>query len=388
MARIPKLDSAGRFLAADVNAQIDARTKATMRADLPALADELKIGASEVLVTTAALSVTEPGDFLADVATTLTLPDASTVTLMAGEVAAVRHFAGAWRVFTATPGAVVKDETAPTAGTLTVTVAPTTATLTVTGALDDTALHTLPYAYSKDAGATWTGWTDAATYQYTGLAQQTSYAFRHKVRDAAGNERVGATVTKSTTKVPVFAVVGKDTYTAADGANLAGRTTEVGGFTTVGSGTILNNRIEQGRVTTTINSGFPAPAATNKNPTRATVSYNVGTYTGSRVKLEVWANTAGTNSTAFAIAPDGKVAFIPYSSPNWTVAWEGGTAPTVALTGTMSLEVDPTQGSGSFTVNGTKVATISGPTTHIAGGAKATLDREGWMDDLTIEVAS
>lgn len=48
MARIPKLDSAGRFLAADVNAQIDARTKATMRADLPALAEELKIGGGGV----------------------------------------------------------------------------------------------------------------------------------------------------------------------------------------------------------------------------------------------------------------------------------------------------------------------------------------------------
>lgn len=44
MARIPKLDSAGKFLAPDVNAQIDARTKVTMRADLPALAEELKIG--------------------------------------------------------------------------------------------------------------------------------------------------------------------------------------------------------------------------------------------------------------------------------------------------------------------------------------------------------
>ena len=47
MARIPKLDSAGRFLAADVNAQIDARTKATMRADLPALAEELGIGGGD-----------------------------------------------------------------------------------------------------------------------------------------------------------------------------------------------------------------------------------------------------------------------------------------------------------------------------------------------------
>ena len=46
MARIPKLDAAGKFLAADVNAQIDARTKATMRADLPALAKDLKIGGS------------------------------------------------------------------------------------------------------------------------------------------------------------------------------------------------------------------------------------------------------------------------------------------------------------------------------------------------------
>ena len=47
MARIPKLDSAGRFLAADVNAQIDARAKATMRADLPALAEELGIGGGD-----------------------------------------------------------------------------------------------------------------------------------------------------------------------------------------------------------------------------------------------------------------------------------------------------------------------------------------------------
>lgn len=364
-------------------------TETNLRRQLPALAEELGIGGStETLVSAASLAVTEPGDFLADVDTTLTLPDSTHVTLMAGEVAAIRHFAGAWRVFTATPGAVVKDETVPTAGTLTVAVAPTMATLTVTGALDDTALHALPYAYSKDSGATWTDWTDATTYQYTGLAQQTSYGFRHKVRDAAGNERLGTTVTKSTPKVPVFAVVGKDTYTAADGTNLSGRTTEVGGFTTNGSGTILNNRIEQGKVSTSVSSGFPAPTATNKNPTRATVSYNVGTYTGSNAKLGIWTNTVGSNSTTFAITEKGAVLFHPYSTPNWTVAWEGGAAPTVALTGTMSLEVDAANGSGSFTVNGAKVATISGPTTHIAGGATATLVREGWMDDLTIEVAS
>ena len=39
MARIPKLDAAGKFLAADVNAQIDARTKAIVRAELDRLGD-------------------------------------------------------------------------------------------------------------------------------------------------------------------------------------------------------------------------------------------------------------------------------------------------------------------------------------------------------------
>ncbi|MDK8526537.1 hypothetical protein QP858_07815 [Trueperella bernardiae] len=389
MARIPKLDSAGRFLAADVNAQIDARTKATMRAGLPALAEELGIGGStETLVTTAALSVTEPGDFLADVATTLVLPDASTVTLMAGEVAAVRHFAGAWRVFTATPGAVVKDETAPTAGTLTVSVAPTTATLTVAGALDDVALHTLPYAYSRDSGATWTGWTDATTYQYTGLAQQTSYGFRHKVRDAAGNERLGTTVTKSTPKVPVFAVVGKDTFTAADGTNVAGRTTEVGGFTTQGTGTILNNRIEQGQVSTSVEAKFPAPTATVKNPTRVTAAYSVGTYHGSAVRLTMWLATGGSNGMSITVNQSGGLGFYSISTPSWAVTWVGGSAPTVATSGTMSIEADTTNGSGKIVVNGEQVGTISGPTTHSAYGASATLTREGWMDDLTIEVAS
>lgn len=380
-------DAQGRLTAPSVLSQIDARTKATMRADLPALAKELKIGASEVLVTTAVLSVTEPGDFLADVATTLTLPDASTVTLMAGEVAAVRHFAGAWRVFTATPGTVVKDETAPTAGTLTVSVAPTTATLAVTGALDDTALHALPYAYSKDSGATWTGWTDATTYQYTGLAQQTSYGFRHKVRDAAGNERLGTTVTKSTTKVPVFAVVGKDTFTAADGTNVAGRTTEVGGLTTTGSGTILNNRIEQGQVAATISSGFPAPTATVKNPTRVTAAYSVGTYYGSSVRLAMWLNAPGSNSMSITVGQSGGMGFGSLATPNWAVTWAGGSAPTVATSGTMSIEADATNGSGKIIVNGEQVGTLSGPTTHSVYGVTAFLNREGWMDDLTIEVA-
>lgn len=54
------------------------------------------------------------------------------------------------------------DSTAPTAGTLAVTTTQTTAALSVAGAMDETALHATPFAYSTDNGATWTGWLAGA----------------------------------------------------------------------------------------------------------------------------------------------------------------------------------------------------------------------------------
>ena len=171
MARIPKLDSAGRFLAADVNAQIDARTKATMRADLPALAKELKIGGVEgsvpifpTLAEAEAWEAAHPGK------TALTLEPS-------------------------TP-----DTTAPTAGSLSVTTSQTSATLTVSGASDDRGVA--GYAFKVGSGA-WSAWQDSGSYTASGLTQSTSYTFQHKVKDAAGNETLGASVAKSTTAAPV-----------------------------------------------------------------------------------------------------------------------------------------------------------------------------------------
>ena len=190
MARIPKLDSAGKFLAADVNAQIDARTKATMRADLPALAKELKIGGGMP-------EGGQPGQVL----TTGTDGKAAwqaPVAASAIKVGGVQPASGWWldsgNVYvTPTP-----DTVPPVAGTLTVTTTSSKATLTVSGASDDRALNSAPYSFSKDNGITWSGWQSAPTFEFTGLASGVTFTFRHRTRDAEGNVSLGAGVAKAT----------------------------------------------------------------------------------------------------------------------------------------------------------------------------------------------
>ena len=157
-------DAQGRLTAPSVLSQIDARTKATMRADLPALAEELKIGGSGSGI----------------------------------KVGGVQPASGWWldsgNVYvTPTP-----DTVPPVAGTLTVTTTSSKATLTVSGASDDRALNAAPYSFSKDNGITWSGWQSAPTFEFTGLAQGTTFTFRHRVRDAEGNVSLGVGVAKAT----------------------------------------------------------------------------------------------------------------------------------------------------------------------------------------------
>lgn len=95
-----------------------------------------------------------------------------------------------WTTPTPTP-----DTQAPTAGTLTVTVTDVAADLSVSGATDDRGVT--GYAFQVNGGA-WSSWQTGPTYTATGLTPSTSYTFRHKVRDAAGNETQGTAVSKTT----------------------------------------------------------------------------------------------------------------------------------------------------------------------------------------------
>lgn len=205
MARIPKLDAAGKFLAADVNAQIDARTKATMRTDLPALAKELKIGGSGVEQVSGTVTLDASGDPIREFFTTgATTFNANGTTTSLGAYTAVvwrRSASGSWGYQVVqeawTTPAATPDTTAPVAGTLAVTVTGTTATLTVSGASDDRSIQS--YEWSKDGGTTWPARTTGPSHTFTGLAPSTSYTWRHRVTDGT-NVTLGVPITKATTE--------------------------------------------------------------------------------------------------------------------------------------------------------------------------------------------
>ena len=120
------------------------------------------------------------------------------------------------------------DTTPPTAGVLSVTPAHTSAALSVSGASDNRAVT--GYAFQVGATGAWSAWQSSPSFTATGLTASTSYAFRHKVRDAAGNETLGAAVTVSTTAAPPLQagdVITSDAYTLyADGTVLGGKFTD------------------------------------------------------------------------------------------------------------------------------------------------------------------
>ncbi|QAV29789.1 hypothetical protein [Micrococcus luteus] len=165
-------------------------TDAELRRQLPALAEELEIGGGMP-------EGGQPGQVL----TTGTDGKAvwqAPVAASAIKVGGVQPASGWWldsgNVYvTPTP-----DTVPPAAGTLTVTTTSSKATLTVSGASDDRALNAAPYSFSKDNGITWSGWQSSSTFEFTGLAQGTTFTFRHRVRDAEGNVSLGAGVAKAT----------------------------------------------------------------------------------------------------------------------------------------------------------------------------------------------
>ena len=100
------------------------------------------------------------------------------------------------------PGAVVPDTTNPTAGTLAPSaITDTGFTLTISGAADAGGLHAQPYTFDEGSG-TFGAWQTSPSLVVTGKTAETAYTCRHKVRDAAGNEATGSSVTVTTSAAP------------------------------------------------------------------------------------------------------------------------------------------------------------------------------------------
>lgn len=217
------------------------------------------------------------------------------IPMVAETIAVAVLTAAGWRIFVV--GAAAADTTDPTAGTLSVVTSYTTADLTVTGAMDDVALHGSPYAFSKDNGATWSAWQIDPTYQYTDLASSTSFTFRHRVRDAAGNVKTGAAVVKSTATPPTWTVWAQDDFTGSDGA-IVGRNTPTGsrawkaptggpdGYPSWADGQfarIASNKLSLGKAAegwVDLTAGIAYPPVGTEGRVRVTFDYDLSAYPG------------------------------------------------------------------------------------------------------------
>ena len=396
MARIPKLDAAGKFLAADVNAQIDARTKATMRADLPALAKELKIGGgSGVEQVSGTITLDSTGapirEFFTTGATTFKANGADTLISSFTAVVWRRNAQGSWGYQVVQDGwvtpAATPDTTAPVAGTLAVTVTDVKADLSVSGASDDRGY--VQYSFSKDNGATWTAYQDASTYTFTGLSPATAYQFRHRVRDAANNVTTGTAVSKTTAAAPQtpLALVAQADFTAADGATVVGLPASPAGTLVAGKGgislvasrdTTAALKVQGNRATGNGVSSVQLPSPLTGTRWAITADFE-DTSTSGRFGMGVGAAYSDTLALVYLSAEGFKV-----YGPG--VKQVGATYIPSVKSGTVTLAYDGT--TVTATLNGTAI--ISGSTTAPAGktveiGIGA--DTGVFLDNLKVEAA-
>ena len=245
-------DAQGRLTAPSVLSQIDARTKATMRADLPALAKELNIGGgSGIEQVSGTITLDSTGAPIREVYATAAATVQGEV-LAAGDAAVFRRLGGAWdvlvvgkdaawrRVGTVAPPTPVPGTTPPAPPTGTTppaaptgvtasNVTSTTATLTWTASAGATG-----YRVSLDGEKTWTPVT-GTTINLTGLLPSTLYA--PKVQAFNGAYSASASGSPFTTAASkVYA----DTFDAPDGTALSGRVMPTGAATWVSPDNMLN----------------------------------------------------------------------------------------------------------------------------------------------------
>ena len=205
-------DERGWLTAPSVLAQIDARIKAAMRADLPALADELGIGGGsgiEQVSGTVTLDTSGPAirEFFTTGATTFKANGVDTLISSFTAVVWRRNAQGSWGYQVVqdswTTPTTTPDTTKPYAGTLASSaVSNTSFTVTVSGASDDRALAPAPYRFSLDNGSTWTVWQASNVYVATGRTASTSYSVKAEVRDVAGNVSQTPALTVTTSAQP------------------------------------------------------------------------------------------------------------------------------------------------------------------------------------------
>ena len=287
-----------------------------------------------------------------------------------GSDVAVVGEGGSWRAF-GLPPEEGGDVTPPTAGTLTVSTLPDSAALTVSGAMDDVSLHADgPYRFSKDAGASWTGWTTETRHTYSQLTPDTEYTFQHEVRDQAGNTKLGSPVATSTPPAPAWSEVFTEDFNKPDGSTLGGSVTTTGGITWSGT----SGAIQDGRLTTIAPTGGADAAFGYTAMGRARVHFDYDI-----------AGTTGTDAIMIGIMLGALGRFYRITR----AAVTGASQP---LTGSGMIEWDPSAMTLTTHLNGAQVSQAEHPSTQFiyATGVQVQTSNYGTItvtvDNLRAEV--
>lgn len=284
-----------------------------------------------------------------------------------GECVAVR-VRGAWKV------RVIGDATAPTAGTLSSSsITSSGFTLTATGAADETALHATPYSFSTDNGSTWSSWQSSASYAATGLSASTTYTCKHRVRDANGNTTVGTSINVTTSAALTWSTLFADTFAGSAGViNARAVTSGTGTWAKLNTNDIAIDGAGIAKWDTHGQSAEAIVDTVDQARIRWTVVYDLSSHTtggsGAVVGVGVGTNSATTNQlyvtiTCSTSGNNATVSLVDNAAGIWSIAAASGQALTgQPAAGTMVVDIDGTNKTGTVSINGTVIGNITGDT--------------------------
>lgn len=277
------------------------------------------------------------------------------------------------------------DTKAPTPGVLSVTPAHNSAVLSVSGATDDRAVT--GYAFQVGATGAWSVWQSSPSFTATGLTASTSYAFRHKVRDAAGNEAMGVSVSATTSATPPLQpgdIITSDAYTSyADGTIITGKFTDA---SMGGSAWQYNTNFDPaptvsgGALVWPASRSMVTSSSTGWDRADKEVAFTVKALPASGGYLRVVLRSVATSLTELTINPAGGISVLLQSTAGNAV---GPAAPAGTVKAGAKFAFGVKGDTGYYTVDGVKtsIPSLNGNT----GGAFR-LDGNGApsIDDLVV----